>query len=195
VPADWCLLVPGDSLASPTVRCANSSSPRGYGNIAGRLAIAKEQVHRHSGSARRRRARTMFPYLPGVADELEHVDLASLARRPSPTSTGIGQSGRAAARAIQTSAAAGVPRLLNIVPRRCLLASRRATGSPRLILRTGITDTSPKADIRAERAVVTAAAVAGGARDPVCLRLPRQRAPCPLRRGRLLRRPRLRPAA
>jgi hypothetical protein len=88
----------------------------------------------------------VFPYLPGVADELEHVDLASLASASFAHIDGYRAIGKAAARAI--SNAAGVPLLLNIGPTRCPLAPCRATGLPRLILQTGIPDTSPDAATR-----------------------------------------------
>ena len=58
--------------------------------------------------------RTMFPYLPGVADELGHIDLAPLASASFTYIDGYGFMGKAAARAIQVAKAANVPLLVNL---------------------------------------------------------------------------------
>jgi sugar/nucleoside kinase (ribokinase family) len=87
--------------------------------------------------------RTFFPYLPGVARELEALDLRSLASASFAYIDGYQLIARAASSAIQAARAAGVPLLLNLggdSPAEVLDAIR---GYPRLIIQTSTTERSP----------------------------------------------------
>jgi sugar/nucleoside kinase (ribokinase family) len=125
--------------------------------------------------------RTMFPYLLGVADELEHVDLASLSSASFAYIDGYGVIAKAAARAIQAAKAAELPLLVNLggdlTPRELLDA---LDGYPNLIVQTSISKESlematrlvkdMQADMHSEWAVITAGkagAAASSRRDVI----------------------------
>lgn len=93
--------------------------------------------------------RTIFPYLPGVAEALEVVDLAPLASAAFAYIDGYSLIATAAARAIQAARAANLPLLLNLGGEQVssdILAALH--GYPRLILQTNITETSLDAAVR-----------------------------------------------
>jgi sugar/nucleoside kinase (ribokinase family) len=125
--------------------------------------------------------RTMFPYLPGVADELEHVDLAWLSSASFAYIDGYGMIAKAAARAIQAAKAAGLPLLVNLggdlAPRELLDS---LDGYPNFIVQTSIAEESLetatrlvkdlRADMQSEWAVITAGkagAAAASRRDVI----------------------------
>lgn len=125
--------------------------------------------------------RTLFPYLPGVADQLARVDLAPFASAAFAYVDCYALIQRSAVRAIHSTRSADVPLLLNLggdqVSSDILTALR---GYPRLILQTNITDASletaarlakyMQADVKPEWAVITAGAAgaaAASARDLV----------------------------
>jgi sugar/nucleoside kinase (ribokinase family) len=97
--------------------------------------------------------RTMFPYLPGVADELEHIDLAPLWSASFAYVDGYKMLGKAAARAVQAAKAAGLPLLVNFGgdPAPSEL-STALDGYPGLVVQTSI----------AEESLETAARLVGG---------------------------------
>jgi sugar/nucleoside kinase (ribokinase family) len=153
--------------------------------------------------------RTFFPYLPGVAAELECIDLEALTGASFAYIDGYTFIAKAASLAIRAAKAAGVPLLLNLggdSPAEVFDAIR---GYPRLIVQTSIAEKSaPEAQrlaghlqdaTGAEWAVITAgAAGAGGgqqARVPRCSCVPFNRASHPLCRCSLFGRPCPRPAA
>jgi sugar/nucleoside kinase (ribokinase family) len=125
--------------------------------------------------------RTMFPYLPGVADELEHVDLAALGGASFAYIDGYKMLGKAAARAIQAARSVALPLLVNLggddVSDELLAA---LDGYPGLIVQTSTADESletaiqlamyMQADMQCEWAVITAGkegAAAAGKRGVV----------------------------
>ena len=84
--------------------------------------------------------RTFFPYLPGVADELERVDLAPLATAAFAYVDGYAFVAKAASLAIRAAKAAGIPLLLNLggdSPAEVFDAIR---GYPRLIVQTSVSE-------------------------------------------------------
>jgi sugar/nucleoside kinase (ribokinase family) len=111
--------------------------------------------------------RTMFPYLPGVADELERVDLAPLKSALFAYIDGYKMLGKAAARAVQAAKAAQLPLLVNLggdlAPGELLDA---LDGYPGLIVQTNIAEESletaarlvkyMQSDMRCDWAVITA---------------------------------------
>lgn len=111
--------------------------------------------------------RTMFPYLPGVADELERIDLSPFRSASFAYIDGYKMLGRAAARAVQAAKAAQLPLLVNLggdlAPSELLDA---LDGYPGLIVQTSITDESletatrlvkyMQADMQCDWAVITA---------------------------------------
>jgi sugar/nucleoside kinase (ribokinase family) len=120
--------------------------------------------------------RTMFPYLPGVADELEHVDLAPLADASFAYIDGYAVIGKAAARAIQATKAAQLPLLVNLGgdPAPCQLLDV-LDGYPGLVVQTSITEESLdtaarlakylQVDMKSEWAIITAGAAGAAAAD------------------------------
>jgi sugar/nucleoside kinase (ribokinase family) len=122
--------------------------------------------------------RTIFPFLPGVNDDLEHVDLAPLARASFAYIDGYGVIGKAASLAIRAAKAAEVPLLLNLggdSPAEVFDAIR---GYPGLVVQTSVAeDSAPEAQrlavhlqdaTQAKWVVITAGAAgaaAAGARD------------------------------
>jgi sugar/nucleoside kinase (ribokinase family) len=111
--------------------------------------------------------RTMFPYLPGVADELEGIALAPLRSASFAYIDGYKLLGKAAARAAQAAKAAQLPLLVNLggdlAPRELLGA---LDGYPGLIVQTSIAEESlgtatrlvksMQADMQCAWAVITA---------------------------------------
>src|SRR5258708_22537364 len=84
--------------------------------------------------------RTFFPYLPGVADELERADLAPLATAAFAYVDGYAFIAKAASLAIRAAKAAGIPLLLNLggdSPAEVFDAIR---GYPRLIVQTSVSE-------------------------------------------------------
>jgi sugar/nucleoside kinase (ribokinase family) len=120
--------------------------------------------------------RTMFPYLPGVADELERVDLAPLAHASFAYIDGYKMLGKPAARAVQTAKAAQLPLLVNLggdlAPCQLLDA---LDGYPGLVVQTSIAEESLEtaarlakylqADMKSEWAIITAGAAGTAAAD------------------------------
>lgn len=120
--------------------------------------------------------RTMFPYLPGVADELEHVDLAPLANASLAYIDGYKMLGKAAARAVQAARAAQIPLLINLGGDHVTDELLDALDSyPNLIVQTSIAEESletavrlvryMQADMQCERAVITAGKAGAAAAD------------------------------
>ena len=149
---------------------ANSTTPR--------IVVVGDNHH----------TRTMFPYLPGVADELENIDLAPLQSASFAYIDGYKLLGRAAARAVQSAKAAGLPLLVNLggdlAPSELLDA---LDGYPGLVVQTSITEESLetaarlvkciKADMRCKWAVITAGkAGAAAANQRAVLSVPAFRA-------------------
>jgi sugar/nucleoside kinase (ribokinase family) len=117
--------------------------------------------------------RTFFPYPPGVADELERIDLAPLATAAFAYVDGYAFVAKAASLAIGAAKAAGIPLLLNLggdSPAEVFDAIR---GYPRLIVQTSVSEAnvlepqSLAANLQgatgAEWAVVTAGAAGAAA--------------------------------
>jgi sugar/nucleoside kinase (ribokinase family) len=123
--------------------------------------------------------RTMFPYLPGVADELEHVDLALLSDASFAYIDCYGMIAKAAARAIRAARNAGLSLLANLGgdnPSTEMLDA--LDGYPNVVIQTSIAEESletatrlveyVRADMQCEWAVITAGkagAAAASARD------------------------------
>ncbi len=118
--------------------------------------------------------RTMFPYLPGVADELEHVDLAPLSEASFAYIDCYGMIAKAAARAIRAARTAGLPLLANLggdSPSTEMLDA--LDDYPNLVIQTSITEESletaarlityMQADMQCEWAVITAGAAGAAA--------------------------------
>jgi sugar/nucleoside kinase (ribokinase family) len=127
--------------------------------------------------------RTFFPHLPGVADELDRVNLAPLATAAFAYVDGYALVAKAASLAIRAAKAAGVPLLLNLggdSPAEVFDAIR---GYPRLIVQTSVSEANVLESQRlagdlqgatgAEWAVVTAGSVgAVAASKDQCLASP-----------------------
>jgi sugar/nucleoside kinase (ribokinase family) len=128
---------------------ANSTTPR--------IVVVGDNHH----------TRTMFPYLPGVADELESIDLAPLRSASFAYIDGYKLLGKAAARAVQAAKAAQLPLLVNLggdlAPSELLAA---LDGYPGLVVQTSIAEESLgtatrlvkslQADMQCAWAVITA---------------------------------------
>jgi sugar/nucleoside kinase (ribokinase family) len=120
--------------------------------------------------------RTMFPYLPGVADELERADLTPLDTASFAYIDGYKMLGKAAARAVHAAKAAQLPLLINLGGDHAsdeLLAA--LDGYPGLIVQTSIAEESLEtaarlvkylqADTQCEWAVITAGKAGVAAAD------------------------------
>jgi sugar/nucleoside kinase (ribokinase family) len=86
--------------------------------------------------------RTFFPYLPGVADELEQLDLESLATASFAYVDGYAFIAKAASLAIRAAKAAGVPLLLNLGGDSPADVFDAIRGYPRLIVQTSVSEAS-----------------------------------------------------
>jgi len=130
----------------------------------------------------------MFPYLPGVADELQRVDLAPLRSASFAYIDGYKMLGKAAARAVRTAKAAQLPLLVNLggdlAPSELLTA---LNGYPGLVVQTSIAEESletaarlvksMQADMQCDSAVITAGkAGAAAANKQAVVRVPAFRA-------------------
>jgi sugar/nucleoside kinase (ribokinase family) len=118
--------------------------------------------------------RTMFPYLPGIADQLERVDLAPIAQASFAYVDCYSLIHTAAARVIRAARAADIPLLLNLggdhLSAEVLAALH---GYPRLVLQTSITEESldtatrlakyMQADMQPAWAVITAGSAGAAA--------------------------------
>jgi sugar/nucleoside kinase (ribokinase family) len=148
------------------------------GNKTPRIVVVGDNHH----------TRTMFPYLPGVADELERVDLAPLRSASFAYIDGYKLLGKAAARAVQAAKAAQLPLLVNLggdlVPSELLDA---LDGYPGLVVQTSITEESLEtasrlvtyiqADMQCDWAIITAGkAGAAAANERAVVRAPAFRA-------------------
>jgi sugar/nucleoside kinase (ribokinase family) len=111
--------------------------------------------------------RTMFPYLPGVADELERVDLTPLDTASFAYIDGYKMLGKAVARAVHAAKAAQLPLLINLGGDHASDELLAALDSyPGLIVQTSIAEESletatrlatyMQADMQCDWAVITA---------------------------------------